>query len=78
MIHRCLNDSLLTKLFCATTALFSALCVAPLGARGQSTGAEKDSDVTRQMSSAFESLVKRRLSRGCGGARDRLRLRGRG
>jgi serine protease Do len=59
MIHRCLKDSLLTKLFCATTALFSALSIAPLGARSQSTGVEKDSDVTRQMSSAFESLVKR-------------------
>jgi serine protease Do len=59
MNHRCLKGSSLRRLPCATAALISALCVAPLGARSQSTVAEKDSDVTRQMSSAFESLVKR-------------------
>src|SRR5271154_2992456 len=59
MIHRYLKGSSLRRLSCAATALLSALCIAPPGARGQSTGAEKDSDVTRQMSSAFESLVKR-------------------
>jgi serine protease Do len=59
MIHRYLRSSFPARAFYTAAALFSALCFAPGRAQGQSTGAEKGSDVTHQMSSAFESLVKR-------------------
>ena len=59
MTHCYLKRTLLAGTSCAGAAFFVALCFAVTSAQGQVAGTEKGSEVTRQMSGAFETLVKR-------------------